>query len=148
MSLLNTAIYSGLINNRTIPYPGPDGQETHFYFGAQSPASGPETGLITLFQQPQTGYVYVVDKFNASILSSDTSQNQILVQYFSADYSVLYWQFALQMGLLIGNPQYSYPTFLANVNWNMALSFVANSGSFPTEYFSFRQRLININGAD
>jgi hypothetical protein len=145
---LNTAIYSGLKNNRSIPYPGPDGQETHYYFSAGSPAAAaPELGLITIMSQPSIGYVHAIDKFNCSIASTDTSENEIVIQYLSGDYSIEYWRFSIQMGLLIGNPQYTYPLILGDQSWTIALSFNAKSGSFPREYFSFRHRLVNVNGA-
>lgn len=108
--------------------------------------ASPETGLVMQFPLAAPGYVNVIDKFNASVQANDTAQNVLLVQLWSLDFQTLLWGFHLQMALLIGNPNYTYPTFLADNQWQMTLSFLAASGAFPTEYFSFRYRCINRMG--
>jgi hypothetical protein len=141
MPPLVTKPFAGLVTDRPETYPGADGFETHYYFQV-NPVAAPATGLIMMFPQAAAGYVNVIDKFNASCDASDASNNVVLLERWSIDLQTRYWKFNLQMSLLVGNPQYSYPTLLSSDQRVAALSFQCMAGGSPVEWFSFRHRYI------
>ena len=142
-----TKQYTGLSTTRNVLYPGPDGDETHYYYGAAQPPSGnPEDGMIITFQPSAPGFIRVIDRLNVSTEASDTAQNLIRMQYWTPDGQTLLWQFNIQMALLVVNPNYNVPTGLVPQDRQLVMVFSAQSGAFPMEYFSFRHRMIKIGG--